>query len=77
MKDEKREHVAKRFLEPELGDEYSIQDILDSTSTADEMLIFKDRYGNVWEIAQDQPSTTVFTEEDENILIDPSVNLNL
>ena len=41
------------------------------------MLIFKDRYGVVWEIAPDQPSQAVYTEEDENILIDAAVNLKL
>ena len=75
LKDEKRDCIAKRFIEPGLGEEYSIQDILDSTSTADEMLIFKDRYGIVWEIARGQESGAVYTEEDENILIDASVNL--
>jgi hypothetical protein len=53
MREEKRENITRRFSMPGLGEAYSIQDILDSAETEDEMLLFKDRNGTVWEIVKE------------------------
>jgi hypothetical protein len=62
---------------PGLGESYNIQDILDSADTEDEMLLFKDSNGAVWEIVREDQAGNVYTEEDENIDLDPLVNLKL
>ena len=49
---------------PGLGDSYSIQDLLDSSLEEDEMLIFKDQNGIVWEISKEQDKPPVY-EDDE------------